>query len=61
MYTPEMNCSTRKGSTTTEVALLPDFGTELIAMPSSAHAVSPRTKIHAKSNHFPASEGRSTS
>ena len=38
MYTPEMNWSTRKGSTTTELALFADLGTELIAMPRRAHA-----------------------
>lgn len=60
MYTPEMNCTTRKGRTTTELALFADLGTELIAMPSSAHAVSPSTKIQPKSSHFPASDGRWT-
>ncbi|GHA29676.1 hypothetical protein GCM10010372_32080 [Streptomyces tauricus] len=60
MYTPEMNCSTRKGSTTTEVALLPVLGTELIAMPSRAHAVRPSRKIQPKCSHLVASEGSST-
>jgi hypothetical protein len=41
MYTPEMNWSTRKGRTTTELALFADFGTEPIAKPSRAAPTAP--------------------
>src|SRR5690606_4884516 len=59
--TPDVNCSTSSGVTTTALADRPDRGTDEYATPHTAPVAVPSTNTHANVAHRAGSSGRGTS